>query len=121
MVSRKFVKGESVYDFAADLRTYVAIRLPDSSEGGKPREGFQPRHTIVKPEGNRKCYACGGYGHEAKACATKKSVCGNLLISMFDGKYCLLDTGVSAHNAHNEVVNNKYQEKPTNIRCSVTS
>lgn len=58
-------------------------------------------HNQIKKDRNpnsRKCYRCGGFGHEARNCATeqsKKSVCENLIISVFDGKNCLLDTGCS--------------------------
>ena len=156
--SRKLLKGETVYDYASDLRNYTLICLPSLSEedrskvaaihfwrglhqseavrhlfgtwkctqrslekaieltadlaespdshsfvanyhkgrGSKPRfENKRWPNPDIAKQGRRKCYTCGGYGHEARNCATKSSVCKNLIISMFNNQHCLLDTGCS--------------------------
>ena len=80
-------------------QVYVAHTFPGGKGKGEHRMPFSSRPPITKghlnSQAHRKCYDCGGYGHEAKACATRRSECENLIISLFEGKYCLFNTGCS--------------------------
>jgi hypothetical protein len=110
---------ELTVDAAEPTEVQVFTAIAKSGKGKYPRYpnkilNNKPIHKKSEHP-NRICYTCGGYGHEAKSCATKKSVCENLIISVFDNKNCLLDTGCSktlcflgALSANDQVITTRF-------------